>query len=114
MEIVIGRELHARWNQDDPHKKSCAVNTLSHEILHGFARGNATWYHEDYFVDTRGASGAGGVQPIATYYVGSVAQCTWLQDRGHIDEGTDGLRSCLTRYGTDRFLSQQCEPDPAT
>ncbi|MEP2734697.1 MAG: hypothetical protein ABJP34_00240 [Erythrobacter sp.] len=109
LEILIGRELHKRYLKDDPFKKSCAINTLSHEILHGFAPDTGK-IHTTYFRDTD-ANGQrfNSQSPLATYYVGSVAQCTWLQRKGLVGNTKTELRTCLARYGTNEFLSNQCD-----
>lgn len=101
--IELGRTIFARYDNADVKKKSCTFNSLAHEWVHTIGKPqNAHWsIAEDN--DIRA-----GVTQL-TYLTGSVAQCSWLQSKGHIGAGTPALKACVVNYGVDQFKSNQCD-----
>jgi hypothetical protein len=59
-----------------------------------------------------GGPGVGTTTPIASYLVGSVAQCTYLQQEGRIQAGD--LKSCVATFGISSFASNRCGRFPGT
>jgi hypothetical protein len=111
LESVIGRKIHERWRTNNLDRKSCAINTFSHELVHAFSKRNTMSYHENFFVDTLELDKAAqyGGYPLATYLVGSVAQCTWLQQRGRVTLDASALAKCVHRFGLNKFNSDECK-----
>jgi hypothetical protein len=92
-----------RWRSNDRVEQSCAINTLAHEITHTIAS-DARLYIQAVTDFHRFDAVAG--RPAASYLVGTVAQCTWLQQQGRVTPA--GLRQCVTVFGTRHFNSGRC------
>lgn len=103
--MSLGRGHLARWRSADLVEKSCAVNTMAHELSH-LVSSDRRW-HNPVFEDT-GANlpPLGGPTPIASYLIGSVAQCHFLIRAGRIPQ--TGLKDCVATFGTSDFRSLQC------
>lgn len=110
LESVIGRKIHERWRSKSDERKSCAINTFTHELMHAFSNIPTTGFHENYFVDTIDLNAPVQARgyPLATYLAGTVAQCTWLQNEGAIKRSDEALRSCVTKFGLNQFNSDAC------
>jgi hypothetical protein len=104
----IGRVHYDRYLNGNVVERSCAINTLAHEISHTLSW-HATDYLE-YFLDTDDASPDKPGEPVASYFIGSLAQCTYLQSQGRIK--ADELEACLATFGIDRFNNQRCDDFP--
>jgi hypothetical protein len=97
-----------RWRGETLERRSCAVNSLAHEISHSFSQ-NPT--EEDYIFADRGKGwlmshfyGA-----LASYTIGTVAQCTMLEEANQLP---DGFTACLRTWGMKEFNSSGCgDPD---
>lgn len=108
-DILIERVVLAAWRRPDVVTRSCAINVAAHEYAHtivltpmGF--GNA-------FTDTRSDEVAipnrqDVDSPVASYLIGSVAQCTWLQQQGRI--GREDVGACVAVFGTAAFNWNRC------
>lgn len=107
--ILIEKVVLAAYGQPDPVARSCAINVAAHEYAHtivltpmGF--GNA-------FTDTKVGQGAipnrrmNGT-PVASYLIGTVAQCTWLARQGRI--GREDVRACVEVFGVAAFNWDRC------
>jgi hypothetical protein len=111
-EVELGRLHFARYTRGDAVEKSCALNTMTHEISHTLSdRANQFWMH---ILDTEDdASPPYGVFE-ASYFIGTIAQCTYLQSIGRVEE--TGFQSCLLTFsnpGTaSRFRSRACDDFP--
>lgn len=90
-----------RWRTGTPEGRSCAVNTLAHEITHTIpdSAGSA-----DYLFADRGRQDVPN-QALVSYVVGSVAQCTMLENEGALN-GT--FAACVEKWGTNVFRSTNC------
>jgi hypothetical protein len=94
---------------------STPAPSLSEEMIEltifGKRKKDTASYHESYFVDTLLLNQAthNGDAPIATYLVGTTAQCTWLQKKGHLPRTTPAFKSCVARFGVGKFNSSQCK-----
>ncbi len=106
--IEIGRTIHNRFRSQNTVEKSCAINTLAHEWVHTFSTGNE---HINYFIDT--VSGempeSQKALPLASYLIGSAAQCSWLQNKAIIDTSTDAYGQCMAVFGARAFNSARCD-----
>jgi hypothetical protein len=97
--------LNRRWRSNTLEQRSCAVNSLAHEIAHAFSQsptdgvyifadGGKGWFMSHFY------------GPLASYTIGTVAQCTMLEQA---DELSDGFAACLRRWGTKEFRSGACD-----
>lgn len=111
-EIELGRLHFARYTQGDVVEKSCAMNTMVHEISHTLSdRTDVFWMH---ILDTEdGVTPPRGVFE-ASYFVGIIAQCTYLEDAGRIDPS--GFEACMRTFSdpasASRFRSMACDDFP--
>lgn len=105
--IELSLSKLAQWRSSSITHKSCAINTLAHELTHTVSRDNKQFRY--LFTDggRRWATFLG--RPLVSYTVGAVAQCTYLQQHGDV-LGTD-LRACIERWGTNQFYSSGCAPE---
>lgn len=106
--MYIGRNHLNRSFDTNEVAKSCAINSLVHEITHTLSA-SATQFQYGITDTGSGTSGSGGL-PLASYFTGSVAQCTYLQERGIVPAG--GLNACVANYGTRSFYSRRCTSYP--
>ncbi|MDO8408607.1 MAG: hypothetical protein Q7S93_00870 [Phenylobacterium sp.] len=103
-EIHLPPEVLADWSADDPVRRSCAINTLAHEIAHTISI--SPFVFTPAFTDTRLGERAiprrgEGDSPVASYLIGSAAQCAWLRQQGRIVAGE--VRACVEVFGTRGF-----------
>lgn len=97
------------FQSQDPVERSCAINATAHEYAHTIS--TMPVRYEAAFTDTnsrqtRISDRAHPGSPIASYLIGAVAQCTWLQDQGRI--GPQDLRACIEVFGVNGFNLQRC------
>ncbi len=96
-----------QWSSTNPQSgdivdHSCAINTVAHEIAHTVSTsGNL---YEIAFVDGAGRSNKS--TPLASYLIGSVAQCTYLEQNGRIDSSQ--VAQCVEIFGTHNFNNARC------
>lgn len=102
--MALGRQHFVRYRSTNVVERSCAINTLAHEMTH-IVTDHAQWA-QAVFEDTGAGSPIGGAKPIASYLVGSVAQCTYLQNAGRIKK--DELRTCVAVFGDSEFNNGRC------
>ena len=111
-QIELGRLHFARYTRGDPVEKSCAINTMAHEISHTLSdRADQFWMH---ILDSQAnVTPPSGVFE-AGYFVGTVAQCSYLQSIGRIAEAEFDL--CLLTFSdpdiSSRFKSTACDDFP--
>jgi hypothetical protein len=108
-DILIERIVLAAYGRPDPVARSCAINVAAHEYAHTIVvtpmgYGNA-------FADTKAGQGAipnrqRAGTPVASYLIGSVAQCTWLAKQGRIGQGD--VAGCVEVFGTAAFNWDRC------
>ena len=108
-DILIERIVLAAWGHPDAVARSCAINVAAHEYAHTIVLtpmgyGNA-------FTDTKSHEAAipnrrVNDTPVASYLIGSVAQCTWLAKQGRI--GREDVRACVEVFGTAAFNWDRC------
>jgi len=90
-----------RWRTGTPNGRSCAVNTLAHEITHTIPKTAGSGY---YLFADRGRKDE-PKQALVSYVVGSVAQCTMLENEGALG---GSFPACVEKWGTNGFNSGDC------
>ena len=108
-EIHLPPEVVVQWRAQDPVVRSCALNTLAHEIAHTVSV--SPFVFTPAFTDTsldqpRIPGRRPGESPIGSYLIGSAAQCAWLAREGRIEEAERG--HCVEVFGTAGF-NDRCE-----
>jgi hypothetical protein len=109
--IVLTPDVLARWRGDTLERRSCAVNSLAHELSHSFSQDPVK---ADYIFADKGKGSVFNLieyfyGPLASYTIGTVAQCTMLEEANELPAG---FAACLTTWGTDEFNSDYCgDPD---
>jgi len=103
-EIHLPLDVLADWAADDLVQRSCAINTLAHEIAHTISI--SPFVFTPAFTDTRLGERAiprrgEGDSPVASYLIGSAAQCAWLQQQGRIAASEVG--ACVEVFGARGF-----------
>jgi hypothetical protein len=111
--IVLPPFVLERWRGDTVERRSCAVNSLAHEISHSFSKSPVEGDH--IFAD-RGKGWYFNLTSylyghLASYTIGTVAQCTMLQEANEL-EGE--FVACLKDWGTDEFYSNGCGDPQST
>ncbi|HEY8571354.1 hypothetical protein [Phenylobacterium sp.] len=109
-DIVLGRFLLDAYRAPDVVVRSCAVNVAAHEYSHTLSR--TPFLYRPAFTDTSGSQTQipgrrDRSNPVASYLVGSVAQCTWLQLKGRITAGE--VPACVEVFGVASGNSQRCD-----
>jgi hypothetical protein len=104
-QIVLDAQTRERWRSTDVMKKSCAINTLAHEMTHVVALHPGV-NNNQMFVD-RGRSLIGCLdRPLVSYVVGAVAQCTYIAKQG---AGHEPLEACIHKRGTNILNEHACD-----
>jgi hypothetical protein len=97
-----------RWRGDSFERRSCAVNSVAHEVAHAFSQNPS----EAEYIFADGGKGwfmSHFYGPLASYTIGSVAQCTMLEEANQLP---NGFAACLRTWGTKEFNSSGCgDPD---
>jgi hypothetical protein len=101
----IGRVHYDRYINGNVVARSCAINTLAHETSHTLSHDSNQYL--EYFLDTNDASPDKPGVPVASYLIGSLAQCTYLQNQNRIKDAD--LKSCLATFGIDQFYNTRCD-----
>jgi hypothetical protein len=112
--IVLPPFVLERWRGNTLERRSCAVNSLAHEISHSFSQNSTKGVYifadkgkGEFFNLTSYFYGH-----LASYTIGTVAQCTMLQEANEL-EGE--FVACLNDWGTDEFYSSGCgDPQPTS
>lgn len=112
--IRLGRGIVADYRNADLVTRSCAVNTLAHELTHAVSSTPVIFTRA--FEDTRRGDEEviGRRDPdsaLASYLVGSVAQCTWLESKGRIQRWA--VPDCVDVFGYRAFNWKRCPAFPA-
>ena len=111
-QIEIGRLHLARYTQGDAVEKSCALNTMVHEISHTLSETpDKYWMH---ILDSqRGVTPPRGLFE-ASYFIGVVAQCTYLENMGRTPPAA--FETCILTFSdpslSSRFRSKACDDFP--
>ena len=107
LKMRLGRVHLDRYLTGDTVEKSCAINTMVHEISHTLSVSSSKL--ESYFLDIPAGLAPEGV-PSASYFVGTVAQCTYLQNKGRINKSQ--FETCVKLFVSQPFPSVRCNDFP--
>ena len=103
LRMAMGRVHLDRYLHGNQVERSCAINTMAHEITHTLTDkpGPPFTY---FFTD----DGPPGSTAVATLLIGAAAQCTFLRNAGRITTDAQ-LTSCVAKFGTVQpFQSNSC------
>lgn len=108
-DILITRPVLAAYGLADPVARSCAINVAAHEYAHTIVL--TPMGYGLAFTDTRSgehriANRRDSDTPVASYLIGAVAQCTWLQRQGRI--GQADIPACVEVFGVRAFNWDRC------
>jgi hypothetical protein len=104
--MSIGRRHLRRYLSTNSVERSCAVNTVAHERSHTYSS-HARYANLVIEDVVAGAPKIGGPTPFASYLIGSVAQCTWLQQQRRIDKKDVG--ACVAAFGVSEYFDTRCD-----
>lgn len=107
LKMRLGRVHLDRFVTGDTMEKSCAINTMTHEISHTLSLSSTNL--QSYFLDIPAGLAPEGV-PSASYLVGTVAQCTFLVDQGRIPQSK--FETCVKHFVPQPFPSSSCNDYP--
>ena len=102
--ITIRRYHLDWWRSTNAVTRSCAINTLAHEMTHNMTRdpNQFRWA----FTDTGLGGSVSGEK--GSYTMGALAQCAYLQSIGRIQQ--IGVPQCIAVWGlTHTFLGSRCD-----
>lgn len=108
-DVTLDAIVPRLFQSQDVVERSCAINAAAHEYAHTIS--TMPVRYDAAFTDTnerrvlipnRRQPGT----PVASYLIGTVAQCTWLQDHGRI--GASGLQVCVRTFGTAAMNLERC------
>ena len=98
--IRLTRDVQKNWTSGDLRKRSLAINSMAHELSHSLSRNPQ--YLDYVFIDRMfRLYWLHKSDAIASYTIGTVAQCTWLAEQ----EASVDIPACLERYGLRKFNS---------
>jgi hypothetical protein len=108
-DIKLVRPVLSAWAARDQVMRSCAINVAAHEYAHTLS--TSPIVYDAAFTDTRPGEGriAGRTDrenPVASYLLGTLAQCVWLQRQGRI--GRDGIAACVEVFGATSGNPARC------
>ncbi|MGB3166810.1 MAG: hypothetical protein WBA68_08560 [Alteraurantiacibacter sp.] len=104
--FTLGRGNLANWMSPDTVQRSCAVNTVAHELSHLISSDPANFSQNTQPIRDRYAGNNSGTDAVASYLIGTAAQCTWLQEQNYTP--TVDFRECVTVFGYRGFNGGRC------
>lgn len=108
-DMMITRGVLQAFASTDPVIRSCAVNVAAHEYAHTLSLtpvGYRVAFADTTVRQRRIADREAPSTPVASYLIGAVAQCTWLQREGRI--GQADIRACIEVFGVQAFNWARC------
>ncbi|MDP3748300.1 MAG: hypothetical protein Q8Q88_14770 [Phenylobacterium sp.] len=107
--IDLGRGILKEFEGADIVERSCAVNTMAHELAHTISL--SPYLFKMAFDDTKGnedaiAGRSNHRTAVGSYLIGSVAQCTWLQQKGRMPAWR--VPGCVQVFGARAFNNFRC------
>lgn len=103
--IQLGPAVLAQWRAPCALRRSCAINSMAHELTHTIPQKQGAY---DYlFTDDDRSWATREHRALVSYTFGSVAQCVYLQQAGALDGSN--LEECVRRWGTNQFYSHDCD-----
>ncbi|WP_155806044.1 hypothetical protein [Erythrobacter litoralis] len=108
--LSVGRGHLYNWKQDNVVHRSCAVNSVAHELTHLISKSPDSFELSDQVLRDWGAGNLDDDRPVASYLLGTVAQCTWLQRSGYQPEVD--IKDCVAAFGHRGFNGLRCTAYP--
>lgn len=108
-DITLREATFQRARSEKLEEHACAVNTLAHEWMHAVTTpsGQVESGHLQLYND---GDHSNQPDPIASYVVGAVAQCTYLANaKGGFDHFN--VSACIEAAGTNTFFEAPCTVD---
>jgi hypothetical protein len=108
-DVLITRGVLGIFGSSDVVARSCAINVAAHEYAHTISLtpvGYRVAFSDTNEVRRAIADRRHPGTPVASYLIGAVAQCTWLETQGRI--GPDDVRACVEVFGTAGFNWRRC------
>jgi len=102
--LTIGRTHLKRYFSQNQVEKSCAINTLAHELSHLIVTDQKLILHA--LTDTGITPPSRPINAIASYLIGTTAQCTWLEKANRLEP--KNFPECVAIFGTLNFNSLRC------
>lgn len=102
--IQLGRSVLTQWSAAQVLRKSCAINSMAHELAHTVPQKQGEYI--DLFTDDGRWWATCRDRALVSYTFGSVAQCVYLQEKG--DPLGRDLKECVKHWGTNQFYSHDC------
>jgi len=106
--IELSRGVLEDYRSSDVVERSCAINVAAHEYAHTISLTPVVFTMA--FRDTRGDGRIANRRypgtPVASYLIGSVAQCTWLQKVGRV--ARTEIPGCVQVFGVAAFNASRC------
>lgn len=107
--MEVGRAVLGAYASDDLVTRSCAVNVAAHEYAHTISLtpvGFVIAFTDTEEDENRIRNRRHPATPVASYLIGAVAQCTWLQRAGRI--GKADVPACAQVFGVQAFNWDRC------
>lgn len=104
--FALGRGHLANWKSDNMVRKSCAVNTVAHEFSHLITTNASSFQLENQSIQDNGAAKNSKQNAVASYLIGTAAQCTWLQSQGYLPKVD--FKACVKVFGHRGFNGGRC------
>jgi len=108
-DLLITRSVLRAFESDDPVMRSCAINVAAHEYAHTISltpMGYRVAFTDTGESERRIADRRHPGTPVASYLIGSVAQCSWLERQGRI--GRADIPGCVETFGVAAFNWKRC------
>lgn len=100
--ISLSTSVRDHWRSGTALGRALAINSLAHELSHTLS--SRPEQLTMVFTDRGFKIGwLRGWPPVASYTIGSVAQCTFLEEQG---ARRGNLFDCLRKYGVGRFTTR--------
>jgi hypothetical protein len=104
--FTLGRGNLSNWLSNNIVEKSCPINTVSHELSHLISSDKTYFRTDTQPIRDMFAASQSGTNAVASYLIGAVAQCTWLQQNNYSPKVD--LMSCVKVFGHRGFNSGRC------
>lgn len=104
--FTLGRGNLGNWLSPNVVTRSCAVNTVAHEMSHLISSDAAAFRFDTQPIRDFGAGRNSGTNAVASYLIGTAAQCTWLQAQGY-SPAVD-FKICVGVFGHRGFNGGRC------
>ena len=108
-DLLITRGVLNAFGAGDVVTRSCAINVAAHEYAHTISLtpvGYRVAFSDTGEVQREIPDRRNPGTPVASYLIGAVAQCTWLEKQGRI--GQADVPACVEVFGTAAFNWSRC------